>query len=302
MDFVAPFQMKAVFLWENTAVFMKKQFCLVLMLCLFLQGVTQTVEARKFRILSFNIAVDKGEHWNNRKVQVGEFIKRIHPDVFGLQESTKMQMDEIAPYVSDYSFVGVARDDGKESGEYSPVYFRKDLYMVLKSGTFWLSETPEEPSLGWDANCRRVCSWALLQEKTSGRQFVFANTHLDHIGKKARKNGVQLIKDRLSGLVPPGVPLMVTGDFNVTDKEESYQIMTSGRVTLGDAYKMAKKREGMKSSFHDWGRIPDSKEYKIDFIFVSPWLKVKKAVVYDGALGNGIFLSDHHPHYADLKW
>ena len=259
-------------------------------------------EARKFRILSFNILVDRGPHWDARKVQVGEFIRKNHPDVFGLQEPTKPQMDDLAPYLKDYAYVGVARDDGKEQGEYSPVYYRTDRYRALKSGTFWLSETPEAPSYGWDANCRRVCSWALLQDKVSGKLFVFANTHLDHIGKVARRNGALLIKERLTALVPAGTPLMVTGDFNVEDTEEAYITMTTGGIPLGDAYKMARKRTGCKTTFHAWGKIPDEKAYKIDFIFLSPQLKVKRAEIFNSYLAPDQYLSDHHPHFVDLKW
>ena len=283
---------------------MKKTFSLILLsLAVIILAGSEKINARTFRIMTFNIrlltTVDSNNVWANRKAPVCNYLKKMKPDVFGLQEATNPQMQDITKGLPNYAFVGVGRDDGKEGGEYSPVFYLKDKYKLIKSGWFWLSETPDQPSLGWDAACRRICSWAILQDIKSGNSFVYANTHLDHKGPKARNNGAMLIKERLSRIAN-NLPMMITGDFNVTAESPCYATMKTRLFPLNDAYLVAAKRSGMKSSFQDFGRIPDNKGDKIDFIFLSPNLKVKKTVISDAHLGNGLLLSDHNPHYADL--
>lgn len=286
---------------------MKHSFKQVLLLSLVLlvAGLTQT-QARKFRVMTFNIRLENSgdgiNNWDNRKADDVAFIKKAHPDVFGLQEPRPVQMEYLKKELPEYDFIGVGRDDGTtgpNAGEYSPVCYLKDRYKLIKSGYFWLSETPEKPSFGWGAACRRICSWAFLQDKKTGNTFIFANTHLDHVSKEARKNGALLIKERLSRIANDS-PMMITGDFNVTDKSEAYATMTGRMFPLNDAYKVAKKRTGQKGSFQNFGKIPDEESSKIDFIFVSPQLKVKKAHIYNATLGNGRYLSDHNPHWADI--
>jgi endonuclease/exonuclease/phosphatase family metal-dependent hydrolase len=274
-------------------------------LALLLTGAVQ-VQARKFRVMTFNIRLENSgdgiNNWDNRKADDVAFIHKAAPDVFGLQEATPSQMQYLTKELTDYGYVGVGRDDGTtgpHAGEFSPVFYRKDRYKVLSSGNFWLSETPEKPSKGWDAACRRICSWALLQDVRTGNSFVYANTHLDHVGVKARMNGAMLIKERLSKIANDS-PMMITGDFNVNDQSSSYSTMRDRFFTLNDAYKVARKRTGLKSTFQGFGAVPDDKGQKIDFIFISPSLKVKSAHIYSSLLGDGRYLSDHNPHWADL--
>lgn len=264
----------------------------------------QGLQARTFRIMSFNIRVETSADginiWDNRKADVVQFLNAMKPDVLGMQEVTSNQMKYLTDTLKAYGHVGVSRDDGKDKGEFCPVFFLKDRYQLMSSGTFWLSETPEEPSFGWDAACRRICTWALLQDKKSGNNFIFANTHLDHIGEQARQNGAELIKKRLSRLAN-NLPVLITGDFNVNDQSAAYQIMTGRIFPMNDANKVAKKATGMHTSYHAWGTIPDDKGEKIDFIFLTPGIKVKHAHVWNSLIGEGRYLSDHHPHYADLN-
>lgn len=278
---------------------------LISLLALLMMGAGQ-IRARKFRVMTFNIRLENSgdgvNAWENRKADDAAFIKRVAPDVFGLQEATPSQMAYLTKELTDYGFVGVGRDDGTtgpKAGEYSPVFYRKDRYKVLSSGNFWLSETPEKPSLGWDAACRRICSWALLQDVKTGNSFVYANTHLDHVGTEARANGAMLIKERL-GRIANDSPMLITGDFNVNDRSQSYATMRDRFFVLNDAYKVAKKRTGLKATFQGFGTIPDEKGEKIDFIFISPSLKVKSSHIYNAVLGEGRYLSDHNPHWADL--
>lgn len=282
----------------------KKTFSLTFLslLLLFTAGI-ENANARKFRIMSFNIRLlttaDGENIWTNRSEAVCKFIAKTSPDVFGVQEATKVQMDDLTKGLTDYAFVGVGRDDGKDGGEFSPVFYNKDKFKLIKSGWFWLSETPDQPSKGWDAACRRICSWALLQNIKTGNSFVYANTHLDHVGEKARVNGAILIKERLSRIAN-NLPIMITGDFNITKANSAYSTMISRIFPLQDAYQNAKKRYGLKSSFNEWGKISDDKGDIIDFVFASPFLKAKKAYLHDGNLGNGHYLSDHNALYVDF--
>lgn len=275
-----------------------------LLMLFFVSLFSQPLLARNFRAMTFNIrlgSADDGENsWKYRQDDVRAFIKTIKPDVFGVQEAVPEQMKFLNDTLKDYAHVGVGREDGKNGGEHMAVFYLKDRYKLVNSGNFWLSETPEVPSKGWDAACKRICTWAVLQDVKNGKSFIFANTHLDHVGETARVNGSMLVKQRLSRL-GNGLPIIVTGDFNVTDTSPSYATMRDRIFPLMDAYKQAKKVSGMKSSYHGYGKIPDDKGDKIDFIFVSPNIKVKSAHIFNSLLSEGRYLSDHHPHFVDLS-
>ena len=275
----------------------------ILFLCALAAVFARGVEARTFRIMSFNIRLatpaDGINEWKYRRADVVEYMKTMKPDAFGMQEVKPEQLEYLVAELPDYDYVGVARDDGKNKGEYCPVFYLKQRYEPIESGTFWLSETPEEPSFGWNSACRRICSWVLLQDKKNGRRFVCANTHLDHVSEPTNIHGSELIKERL-GKVAGGLPILITGDFNSYETSKAYHNMLDSGFPMVDAHKVAKKCEGMRSSLHIWGEIPDEKAVKIDFAFITPGIKVKKSCVYDSYLGDGRWLSDHHPYYADL--
>lgn len=264
----------------------------------------QPLMARTLRAMTFNIRLGSADDginsWKYRCDDVRSFIKTMKPDVFGVQEAVPEQMKFLSDTLKDYAHVGVGREDGKDGGEHMAVFYRKDLYKLVNSGNFWLSETPEVPSKGWDAACKRICTWAVLQNVKNGKSFLFANTHLDHVGETARVNGAMLVKQRLSRL-DNGLPVIVTGDFNVTETSPSYATMRDRIFPLVDSHKQAKKVLGMKASYHGYGSIPDEKGDKIDFIFVSPGIKVKKSHIFNSLIGDGRYLSDHHPVYVDLS-
>ncbi len=282
---------------------MTKNMKRILLLLALFAVLTPSMQARTFRIMTFNIRLatssDGINAWDYRKADVVQYLNAMKPDVFGMQEVKSGQLKYLADTLKAYAYAGVGRDDGKDGGEYGPVFYRKDRYQLMGSGTFWLSETPEEPSFGWNAACRRICTWTLLQDKKSGNSFIFANTHLDHVSEQARTNGAELIKKRLSRLAN-NLPVLITGDFNCTDQSQAYQNMITRIFPMNDAYKVAKKASGMHASYHAWGTIPDDKGEKIDFIFITPGIKVKRAHVWNSLIGEGRYLSDHHPHYADL--
>jgi endonuclease/exonuclease/phosphatase family metal-dependent hydrolase len=156
--------------------------------------------------MSYNIRLDTEadgiNQWKNRTDKVIALIKKNNPDLLGVQEALHNQMMDLQKGLSEYEFIGVGRDDGKEKGEYSAIFYKKDKFEVQFQKTFWLSETPSIPgSKSWDAAITRVVSFALLKDKITNKSFLYANTHFDHMGKEARKNSATLIKIFLNGFI-----------------------------------------------------------------------------------------------------
>jgi len=288
---------------------MQKNIFKVMILCLLgLIAVPMSAQRQKpvpLRVCTFNIRYENKEdgqnNWELRYQKVAEFLNKRKADVYGLQEVTHSQLTDLKSLVSDYDAIGVARDDGKEKGEYNPIFFNRNRFNLLRSGTFWLSDTPTEPSRGWDAVCRRIATWAILQDKTTLKSIVVLNTHLDHIGVQARASSAALIKERLGRMVND-LPVIVTGDFNCDEKAPVYTKMLTGIFPLRDVWKEAQVKKGPEYTYHGFGKIKPEDASKIDFIFVSSQLKVKKSLVIDVSLGDGFYISDHNAHLADLVY
>ena len=158
-------------------------------------------EESVMRIMSFNIRCANvgSDTWEDRIGIVSQTMLESEADSIGVQEATPEWMSTLKETVGEkYAYVGVGRDDGDNEGEYSAVFYLKDKYNAIDSGTFWLSETPDEVSFGWDAVCRRVCTWVVLENKETGEKYVHLNSHFDHVGITARKNSVDLILDKAS--------------------------------------------------------------------------------------------------------
>lgn len=170
-------------------------------------------------VISYNIrlgtADDGTNSWQYRYPASAMMVADQNPDIFGVQEAYDFQVKYLEDYCEGYASVGVGREDGKHKGEHMSIFYKKKRIKLLKWGTFWLSETPDKPSMGWDAACFRTATWALLKDKESGRRFFFVNTHLDHRGWEARKNGLALIVDRIARINPDNLPMVLTGDFNM---------------------------------------------------------------------------------------
>lgn len=244
----------------------------------------QLIYAQQLNVASFNIRLrTDGDYphkdgWDNRKEQLCNFISFEGFDAFGAQEVTHPQLVDMLERLPEYTYVGVGRDDGKESGEYSPVFYKKDKFKLLQSGTFWLSETPEKVSLGWDGACRRVCSYAHLKDLASKKDFWYFNTHLDHVGVVARREGVKLILQKIHEIAGDKAKVVVTGDFNVNQFSEAYKTILSAG-TLVDCMKEAKTTFIPGGTFNGW----DIRSYTvshIDHIFVTKGTDVESFGVY----------------------
>lgn len=260
----------------------------------------------ELNIMTFNIRYDNPDdsldNWQYRKERVANSILFYDVDILGTQEVLNNQMEDLKQALPNYESVGVGREDGKEKGEYSALFYKKDRFTVLDSGYFWLSETPDVAgSKGWDGACERIASWAKLKDENSGKDILALNTHLDHVGQVARREGVNLILDKLEEL-GNGLPIILMGDFNArADSDVIHQIVDKSKENhLLDSRSISPVVYGPAWSFHAFGRIPYESRSLIDYIFVSKDIDVK---VY-GVLAeteNEEFLSDHAPVFVRVE-
>ncbi|MDO5309066.1 MAG: endonuclease/exonuclease/phosphatase family protein [Planctomycetia bacterium] len=264
----------------------------------------------QFRVMSFNIRLrttaDGDNIWDNRKETLVDVVKQSDPLLLGVQEALPEQMDYLNEALSDYTSIGVGRDDGVRAGECMAIFYKTDALELLDSGTFWLSKTPEKPGKGWDAACNRTVTWGKFRCKKSGKELVYANTHLDHVGTIARKEGAKLVLRRMDELTNHGeLPFFISGDFNVNDKSEAYVTITQGLdgiPGLIDTNKVAKEREAAQEyTFHSWGKVQPENGQIIDFIFVNDRVNVEKFKINPLKHTNGRYASDHVSIVATLS-
>lgn len=242
-------------------------------------------------IMSFNLRYDTEEdgknQWKNRKQACVRMLKETLPSVFGIQEGLNNQLNYLKENLTLYKCVGVARDDGHSSGEFNSVFYRKDKFELLDSGTFWLSETPDSPSMGWDAECRRIVTWAKLKDKVKSKAFFIFNTHLDHKGKTARKESAKLLVKKISEIADENSPIFITGDFNMLIRNSSLNPVLDKYYS---ARRFAKYTDN-KKSFNFFGLWILSRN--IDFIFYNNAKALSfKTVTEDYGAD---YISDHYP-------
>lgn len=274
------------------------QFYLVLLALIFLPH----LQAQEMNIMTFNIRYatpnDKENQWEYRKEELTDHLKAYKPDIFGLQEAVKSQLDFIDQKLSDYAYVGVAREDGKESGEYSPLFYNTLTYNLITQSTFWLAENTACCELGWDAAYKRVCTYALFEHKASKRKFWVFNTHFDHKGEVAREKSGELILEQIEKINQENFPVVLMGDFNA---------LPDSKVILNMKTKM---KDGMEFASEDFagaigtfnGFDPNySKDVRIDYIFVKDFVINAYMHLRDKRL-NGLFISDHFAVMANLSF
>jgi endonuclease/exonuclease/phosphatase family metal-dependent hydrolase len=265
------------------------------------------------RVMSFNIrygtAKDGENHWDKRRDFVVDTIKVFNPDLLGTQETLGFQRDYLATALPDYTSLGVGRDDGKEAGEMMAIYIRKARFDVLKSGHFWLSETPDVAgSKSWDSSLPRMVTWVELRDKQSpdGPPLVWFNTHFDHMGVEARKQSARLLRSRVETTLPKAV--VVTGDFNTIEGSDPYRALfdpaNDGSATpLRDTFRALPKEQqrfenvGTFSGFNPQLRSGG----RIDWIGVTEHFHVVSSEI-DYTERNGRTPSDHFPVTAVLEW
>lgn len=286
------FQQKATFYTPNKTNIMKHLFIICFAISSF--GFTQN-----YSIMSYNIKLDYPKEgkdsWTNRKPFMTNQIKFYEPDVLGVQEALPNQMKDLDSLLTDYSFVGVGRDNGKNEGEFSAIFYKNDKLQVIESSTFWLSQTPNQVSMGWDAVCNRVCTYALFQHKKTKEKFWVFNTHFDHVGKEARSKSAILILKKIKTFNKESFPVFLTGDFNMEPNHESIDYITQ---TLKDSKTISKIDFGPEGTFNGFN-FDQPVTKRIDYVFVSDDVKVNKyAALSDN--WNLQYPSDHLPVYIEV--
>lgn len=247
------------------------------------------------RIMSFNIRCTNvgRDTWEDRIGIVTDTMVNSKADSIGVQEATPEWMATLKETLTDYDYVGVARDDGKNQGEYSAVFYLKDKYNLVDSGNFWLSETPEKPSLGWDAACIRICTWAVLENKETKEQYVHVNSHFDHEGIKAREESVKMILAHIEEY--KDLPVVFTADMNVVEGSDNYVQFTK---VLHDTKYQAKDTMDYLT-YHD--TKPSKYEDEIiDYVMVNDNFNALTYKVVTAGVDER-YVSDHFPVYADLE-
>ena len=264
-------------------------------------GAILNINAQEISVMSYNIryaSPDDGPNlWDNRKEDMVKALTEMKPDVVGMQEVLHSQLLDLTDGMKGYSYVGVGRADGKTEGEYSPILFNKQRFKLIDSNTFWLSETPNQISIGWDAALERICTYALFYDKKSKKEFWVFNTHFDHVGTEARSNAALLILEQATQLNTRKIPVIITGDFNLVPEEKPIKILQSAYQDVQHKLSREAPNYGTFTGF-DTQTVGDR---RIDYIFQKGfeliqaehlWFKTKK----------GLWVSDHHPVAARLSF
>ena len=253
----------------------------------------ETLKVMSFNIRQSGVPEDGANGWNYRKVPCVAMIRDQKPDLIGMQEVLAEQSDYLTERLTEYGKVGLGRDDGKREGEQMSVFYRLDRFELADSGHFWLSETPDEVSCGWDGACNRMCTWIGLKERQSGKTVYLFNTHLDHMGPVARKEGALLLVAKIKEIAGRNM-VFLTGDFNANPDD---LILVPLFKKFGSARDKAPVTD-RHGTFNGWGNAPSN--IILDYIFYQKASPVEFQTITKGY--GCPFISDHYPIIATFKW
>lgn len=235
--------------------------------------------ATTMQVGSYNIRYEnrgdslKGNGWGQRLPVIASQIIYHDFEVFGTQEGSHRGLEQLKALLPGFDYIGVGRDDGKEKGEHSAIFYRTDIFQLLDHGDFWLSQTPDVPSRGWDAAQKRICTWGHFKAKATGGEFFYFNLHMDHRGVQARMESAKLVVEKIRNICG-GKPVILTGDFNVDQTNQIYSIFT-GSGLLDDSYEVCEIRYALDGTAN--GFDPNSfTTSRIDHVFVSPGTRVER--------------------------
>lgn len=258
--------------------------------------------AQNLKVMTYNIrldiAVDGENDWSHRKDFLTSQIQFYEPDIFGVQEAQPNQVIDIATALSSYSYVGIGRE-GIGKGESSNIFYKKDRFKVLKSNTFWLSETPDLISKGWDAAFNRVCTYALFKDLKTKQTFWVFNTHLDHVGEAAKTKGIQLILSKMAALNTKNYTVLFMGDFNSQPDDDRILALNK---EMNDCRKISKEKPFGPSGTFNGFKHDEPVSALIDYIFISKnssFKVLKFAVLSDSK--DLRYPSDHLAVYAEIS-
>jgi endonuclease/exonuclease/phosphatase family metal-dependent hydrolase len=260
-----------------------------------------SIQSQNMTLMTYNMrldtAIDGDQDWTHRKDFFVGQINFYEPDIFGVQEATPGQVTDLNSLLKDYDQIGMGRE-GIGKGESSNIYYKKDRFKVLQEKTFWLSETPDTISIGWDAACNRVCTYALFKDLKTKTKFWVFNTHLDHVGEIARTKGIELILSKIKELNTQNLSVFFMGDFN---SEPSSQRIVDLKKTMTDTQDMAARGHFGPSGTFNGFKHEMPVTTLIDYIFISQESSIK--VIKHATLSDSIDLkypSDHLPIYIEV--
>ena len=247
--------------------------------------------AQKIKAMTFNLRIAvKGDginYFDYRLPRIIEFLDTEKPDVIGFQEVDGHMKELLVSSVSGYTFVGCGRNSDY-TGESAVLAFRTGKFELLELENFWLSATPDTPSKGWDGQCFRTCTWAIFKCKDTGKQFAFFNTHLDHRGKEAQKEGLKTIVEKIKEIVPENIPVFLSGDFNTRTDLPIYEPL---KAIMTDSRELAAETDH-RGTYTGW-RVREN-PVVVDHIFVRG-AEVDKFIVLCDKNYGAPYISDHYP-------
>jgi endonuclease/exonuclease/phosphatase family metal-dependent hydrolase len=262
-------------------------------------------------VMSYNIRLPVPEdginYWSNRRQLVYSIFNFYEPDIIGLQEAFRRQLNDIVTEIPDYGWYGACRIDGttnpKPDNEFAAILYRKSRFRLLDGGTFWLSEYPDSVGLkGWDAQLPRVVTWAQFSDNNTGKTFYYFNTHFDHVGVTARHESAKLILEKIKNIAGD-TPVVLSGDFNCSVYEAPYKTITDDANPrhLSDGIEVSRKRHhGPRGSFSARFLASELNEDRIDYIFVNQGVVVHRHAILSDNWYNQL-ASDHLPVFAEIS-
>lgn len=259
--------------------------------------IADSVLTQDLTVMTYNLKIngDGIRTVEKRLPHIVNTIKEKAPDSFGVQEADKNWVENLAAELPEYAHIEKYRDDGVSEGESSAIFYLKDKYDLVESGHFWLSETPDKPSLGWDAACNRICSYAILKDKSTGFVYAHFNAHFDHVGTVAPAESVALVSGKIAEIAPD-IPVVLTGDFNFSEGSDNYNNLL--KCGLKDTKYLAEEYDD-HATYHGYHIImPDTKP--IDYVMVNGYVKSVKSSKIDSGFVDHVLASDHFPITVEL--
>lgn len=258
--------------------------------------------AQSFNVATYNLRYDNPgdslDLWKNRLPVIANMIKFYDFEIFGTQEGLKHQLNGVRELLPDYSYIGVGRNDGKDGGEHAAIFYKTSRFKLLEQGNFWLSQQTDHPNKGWDAALPRICSWGKFTDRSSGLTFYMFNIHFDHVGVVARQESSRLILSKIKEMAGK-TPVILTGDFNVDENNESYLLLKNSGV-LSDAFDLAKVKFAPSGTFNNFD-ITGKPEGRIDHIFLTSGFDVQRYGILTNTY-NGRYPSDHFPVMVQVSY
>lgn len=267
---------------------------------LLLMLVSLCANAQDLKIMSYNLRVDFGgdgeNNWEFRRDFLANQIAFYHPDFMGTQEGKVHQINFLDKLLTEHAYIGISRDNSRTEGEFSAIFYNQQKFKLITEATFWLSETPEKKSKGWDAAFERICTYGLFEERQTQKRFYVFNTHLDHVGELARTNSAKLIVDKIKSVNTKNLPVIFTGDFNSEPTSVAYQTIVN---ELNDSKLVSKSEPFGPSGTFNAFKFHEPVTQLIDYIFISKDIQVKKHAVLSDSK-DCKYPSDHLPVYAEI--